>query len=271
MYSVYIVFTVFALCLQGVYIVFTVFALYLRCLYSVYCVCIVLCVFLFFALCLQGVYIVFTVFMLCFHCLKCLHCAYSVYSVYIMFTVCAEGFEDDGSGGCIPCGQGTDKDRVGNMKCLQCVYSVHIVFRVENMKCFRCLQCVYNVFTVCVEGFEDDGSGGCIPCSVGTFKDKVGNMKCLQCIYSVFISCLHYIYSVNIVFTVCAEGFEDDGSGGCIPCSVGTFKDKVGNMKCKNCTDVKPWSTTLAVGANSTDLCGMYYLIVLIHLLVTLL
>ena len=63
---------------------------------------------------------------------------------------------------------------------------------------------------------------------------------------------------MQLNFSVCAKGYTDNG-GSCGPCSIGYYKDVVGNGACSNCTDLDSNSTTVGTGSENSTFCGMSF------------
>ena len=135
----------------------------------------------------------------------------------------------------------------------------------------------------CNAGYGGDATvagAGCIPCGNIAFKERSGNYQCTLCPVGSFVSsgttAVHVEECACSAGTVtvgdanstlscqCAIGyFGSAADGNCELCSVGEFKDKVGDAaSCKPCAlEVGEGGTTLQQGSTSKDdcVCGNGY------------
>lgn len=188
--------------------------------------------------------------------------------------VCVSGFEENGYG-CVECRNGTFKEEDGSMACSVCpdftsTTQVGAASATECL-CSPGFELVGGVCAPCPPGSykEDYANANCTPCPVNTYNSGVGAANRLLCFTcpvgtigevesmtsveqceecpsgsyyadpQVCVVCPDFTTSsggaIGIHSCKCVAGFSRNGSGACVPCFPGSFKNVTGDGACSLC------------------------------------
>ena len=124
-------------------------------------------------------------------------------------------------------------------------------YRADNNECERCHVCGKGQYMANCGGEPKPGT--CVDCAIGKFKDKIDreenkHLTCTPCPEPNTVT--KYTGSKAREDCECDKGYHQDGSGVCVQCQSGKYKDFVGNEECTACTNNE---VSLAGSTDSSD------------------
>lgn len=157
---------------------------------------------------------------------------------------CLPGFYMQGVD-CVECAAGTFKNDVGDHTCSNCPqFATSFSGAISEDEC------------LCSPGYSLINSE-CQACSVATYKEAIGNWACQPCIGN---SSTLQTASSLITQCQCIPGFYGTHNTSCTPCSIGSFKETIGNLPV-SCVSCPQFSTTLDIATTlrTNCLCSFGY------------